>query len=277
MTSNVGTLFDAMAADYDVLEPWYEHLYARLHAVLRHSFASPTGRRRALDAGCGTGFQAAILADLGWNVHGVDLSAGLLTVARARLPDAALARATLEQLPYPDHAFDAVVCCGSTLSFVDDAARAVAELGRVLRPGGRLLLECEHRFSLDLGWALLSAVSGDYLHYGLRASDVRAALASPRRAPVRLRYPGYGVLTLFTRAHVRELLTAAGLVERRAWGIHCATNLLPSTLLHRARLPRPLAALDRVLRVVDRRLEATPLGRALGNSLVLLAEKAPRG
>jgi SAM-dependent methyltransferase len=277
MTPDVSTLFDAMAADYDVLEPWYEHLYARLHAIVRHSFSAPTGQGRALDAGCGTGFQAAILADLGWNVHGVDLAGRLLDVARDRLPATALARATLEALPYAEDRFDAVVCVGSTLSFVEDPARAVVELGRVLRPGGRLLLECEHRFSLDLGWALLSALTGDRLGYGLRVRDVRAALAAPRRAPVRLRYPGYGLLTLFTRAGLRQRLAAAGLVERRAWGIHSATNLLPSTLLHRARLPRPLAALDRALRVVDSRIEATAAGRALGNSLVLLAEKPPRG
>src|SRR5205823_3152223 len=108
-------------------------------------------------------FQTTRLDDLGWEAHGVDISGGLLAVARQNLPRAGLARATLEMLPYADASFDVAVCCGSTLSFVDDAARALAELARVLRGGGRLLLECEHRPSLDLAWTLASALTGDPL------------------------------------------------------------------------------------------------------------------
>ena len=146
MSPDVARIFDAMAPTYETLEPWYEHLYDVLHAILRRALrpAADGRRHRALDAGCGTGFQAALLEELGYVVHGVDISAGLLAVARARLPDAALARATVEALPYADGAFDAVACCGSTLSFVDDPGRALGELARVLAPGGRLLLEHGH-------------------------------------------------------------------------------------------------------------------------------------
>ena len=85
MSSTVADIFDAMAATYDDLEPWYEHFYARLHAILRAELGQVPPAGRALDAGCGTGFQSAILTDLGWTTHGIDLSAGLLAVARQRL------------------------------------------------------------------------------------------------------------------------------------------------------------------------------------------------
>jgi SAM-dependent methyltransferase len=273
MASAVAQLFDAMAPTYDDLEPWYEHLYELLHAILREAIGrAPTAGARALDAGCGTGFQSALLSGLGWQTHGVDVSAGLLAVARRRQPDAALALGSVEALPYPDARFDAVVCCGSTLSFVDDPARALSELGRVLRPGGRLLLDCEHRPSLDLAWMLASALTGDALGYGVPAGEAWRALASPRR--LRLAYPGYGLLWLFSRRELNAMLRTAGLVPVRAWGLHGVTNLIPSTVLHGQRVPRTLGPAYRALRRLDAALIDTPPARALANSLVVLAERA---
>ena len=261
-----------MAPTYEALEPWYEHLYDVLHAILTSELRPPADgcRRRALDAGCGTGFQAALLGELGYAVHGVDLSAALLGLARARLPRAALARASLETLPYPAGVFDAAACCGSTLSFVDDPAGALGELARVLRPGGRLLLECEHRFNLDLGWAAASALGRDALGYGLSLRDVRG-LARDGVWPA---YPGYGRLRSFTRAELDALLRAAGLAPERTWGLHAVTNLIPSTVLHRPRLGRPLARLSRALRALDRALAGSALARCTANSLVVLARRA---
>lgn len=273
MPSAVARLFDAMAPTYEELEPWYEHLYAVLHRILRESIGrAPAAGGRALDAGCGTGFQSALLTELGWDTHGVDVSAGLLAVARRRLPGAAFALASVETLPYPDARFDAVVCCGSTLSFVDNPARTLAELGRVLRPGGRLLLDCEHRPSLDLAWTLASALAGDALGYGVTAREACRAIAAGRR--LRLTYPGYGPLWLFTGRELTAMLTAAGLAPVRAWGVHQVTNLLPSTLLHRPRLPRGLAGAFRALCRLDAHLVTTAPGRAFANTLVILAERA---
>ena len=273
MTSAVAQLFDAMAPTYDDLEPWYEHLYAVLHGILRETIGpAPPGGGSALDAGCGTGFQSALLTELGWDAHGIDVSAGLLAVARRRLPAASFALASVETLPYPDARFDAVVCCGSTLSFVDDPARALTEMGRVLRPGGRLLLDCEHRPSLDLAWTLASALSGDTLGYGVTAREAWQALIAGRS--LRMVYPGYGPLWLFTRRELSAMLAAAGLTPVRAWGVHGVTNLLPSVLLHRQQVPRTLAAAFRALCRLDARVIGTAPARALANSLVILAERA---
>jgi MPBQ/MSBQ methyltransferase len=273
MPSAVARLFDAMADSYHGLEPWYEHLYDALHAILRQAIGpAPAGGGRALDAGCGSGFQAARLAELGWQPYGVDISAGLLAVARREVPAALLTLGSVEALPYPSARFDVVIAAGSTLSFVDAPARALVELGRVLRPGGRLLLECEHRPSLDLAWTLGSALIGDPLGYGVGAGEAWRALTA--RGAVRQPYPDYGPLWLFTARELRRLLAAAGLRTVRAWGLHAVTNVLPSTVLHRARLPRPLAAAYRGLRRLDAALAPTAPARALANSLVVLAERA---
>jgi SAM-dependent methyltransferase len=277
VSDTTARFFDAMAATSDELEPWYEHLYTRLHRVLRATLAPAPPGARALDAGCGTGFQTAIVADLGYRAHGLDLSAGSLAVARARLPTARLVRGDLLGLPYRDATFDTVVCAGSTLDFVDEPGRAIAELGRVMRPGAILLLEVERRFCLDLGWTLLSSVTGDALAYGLRPAQAWALLTHPPREGVWLDYPGYPRLRLFTDRELRALLGRAGLRIERAWGIHAVTNLLPSTLLHRPRVPAGLRLLYRALCVADGAVGGWPAVRALAAHVVVLARKGPPG
>lgn len=275
MTSEAARLFDAMAGAYEELEPWYEHLYARLHAILREVLAPPPGsaRPRALDAGCGIGFQAEVLGDLGYETHGVDIAPRLLALAHDRLPGTSLVRGGLEALPYADASFDAVTCCGSTLSFVEAPARALAEIGRVLRPGGLVLLECEHKWSLDLAWALASALTGDALGYGVSIREAWRPVARPFREGFVAEYPGYGALRFFTLTELDAMLTAARLTRRSVWGIHALTNLIPSTVLHRARLGRPLAGLFAMLCRTDALLARTGLGRRIANSLVILAQR----
>jgi SAM-dependent methyltransferase len=278
VTTDPATPFEAMAASYDELEPWYEHLYAILHDLVRTRLAPSAegGSLRALDAGCGTGFQTAILLALGYRTCGIDLSAGMLDIARRRHPAARLARGDLEALPWRDATFDVVVSCGSTLSFVARPARALDEIGRVLRPGGRALLEVEHRWSLDLVWRWLSSVMGDPLGYGATAVEARAAFARPLRDGIWMDYPGYPRLRLFTWSELTRLLGAAGLSPAWTWGLHSVTNVIPSTVLHRPRLGRALGACYRGLCALDRVLAATFAGRSLANSLVVLATKPDR-
>jgi MPBQ/MSBQ methyltransferase len=275
VTTDPAPAFDAMAASYDELEPWYEHLYVVLHDLVRTMLARPAdaGSRRALDAGCGTGFQTAILLAQGYQTSGLDLSAAMLHVACHRHPAARFMRGNLETLPCRDSAFDVVVSCGSTLSFLERPSLALREIGRVLRPGGRALVEVEHRWSLDLIWRLLSSAVGDPLRYGVTAAEARAAFAPPLGAGITMAYPQYPSLRLFTRAELGGLLADAGLAPVRAWGVHSVTNLIPSTVLHRPRLGPVTAAGYRALRALDRALAATGVGRSLANSLIVLAAK----
>jgi SAM-dependent methyltransferase len=182
----------------------------------------------------------------------------------------------LAALPWRDETVDLVVSCGSTLSFVQDPGRAVSELGRVLRPGGRLLVEVEQRWSLDLVWRLASSIVGDPLAYGATPAEARRAFARPLTQSIRMDYPGYPRLRLFTRRELDGLLAEVGLTPVRWWGIHSVTNLIPSTLLHRPRLGAALARLYGALTRMDRRLAGTGTGRAVANSLVVLARKRER-
>jgi SAM-dependent methyltransferase len=101
--------------------------------------------RRILDAGCGSGPLFAALRDRGATVTGFDKSTGMLEVARRRLgPDADLQVADLGRpLPFPDGAFDDVIA-SLVLHYLEDWTAPLAELRRVLRPGGRLIASVDH-------------------------------------------------------------------------------------------------------------------------------------
>jgi 2-polyprenyl-6-hydroxyphenyl methylase / 3-demethylubiquinone-9 3-methyltransferase len=99
---------------------------------------SPQGRS-LLDVGCGGGILAEDFARLGCQVTGVDPSAPSLDAARQHAEQAGL-RITYRQsggeaLPFGDATFD-IVCCCDVLEHVDDVDAVIAEIARVLRPGG---------------------------------------------------------------------------------------------------------------------------------------------
>ena len=123
--------------------------------ALEQSFVWPIldtiPRGRALDGACGTGRHARYLADLGHEVVGVDVTAGMLDRARTNVPEANFIEADMREIPCEDQAFDAVVCA-LALAHLEDLSPPVAELARVLRSGGRMVISVLHPFQALLGW-----------------------------------------------------------------------------------------------------------------------------
>jgi SAM-dependent methyltransferase len=141
---SIGSRWEAHAAW------WQEHFTGGADAeyteqILPMAAAHLAGATDVLDVGTGEGQVARVAAsEVGaGRVVGVDPVWAQLSVARDRGPGPAYARATAGALPFPPAAFDAVVAC-LVFEHIDDADAALAEVGRVLRPGGRFLFFLNH-------------------------------------------------------------------------------------------------------------------------------------
>ncbi|MDG4831234.1 class I SAM-dependent methyltransferase [Solwaraspora sp. WMMD1047] len=133
---------------HDVLSEWYAKNLAGLlesmpvERAMLDMFAELTlavGVEVA-DVGCGTGRLLPYLAGRGLSPRGVDLSPGMIEVARRDNPGFGYEVADLRELPFEDASLAGVVCWFSLIYLApDDRDRAFAELARVVRPGGYLV------------------------------------------------------------------------------------------------------------------------------------------
>ncbi|BDG02233.1 class I SAM-dependent methyltransferase [Anaeromyxobacter oryzae] len=124
--------FDVAAESYDRYIGRYSRALAPRFLAFAGVSAGPV-----LDVGCGPGSLTAVLAArLGASsVAAVDLSEPFVAACRARVPGADVRRASAEALPFADAVFGAALS-QLVLSLVPDAGRVVAEMARVVRPGG---------------------------------------------------------------------------------------------------------------------------------------------
>jgi SAM-dependent methyltransferase len=138
---HVTRTYDALAADYARLFPGTEPEAALDLAMIDHllTLAGPTPR--VLDAGCGTGRMARHLTDRGARVTGLDLSPGMLAMARRDHPDIGTVVGSITHLPYADGSFDAALYWYSTIHSPDaDLPRIAGEAAGVVRPDAPVLV-----------------------------------------------------------------------------------------------------------------------------------------
>lgn len=153
----------------------------RAEQPLVHDALADVQPGRALDAACGTGRHTAHLVASGHNTVGVDRSEAMLAVARRKVPQAEFRTGDLLRLPLGDRTVDVAVCA-LALTHLPDPAPAIAELARVVRTGGRIVLSDAHpAFVLLQGQALFPRENGlafvrNYPHLHSRYLDAFARL-----------------------------------------------------------------------------------------------------
>ena len=185
-------------------------------AVLHAAGAGPG--TRLLDVGCGTGLTLVLAQQRGAIPAGLDISPGLLGIARERLPAAVLREGDMEFLPFGDDSFDAVTGVNA-FQFAGDPRQALREAARVTRPGGRVVASLFAAPERSQGTVVHEAMSAlipperaaDHAPYALSApGNLEAALADAG-----LRVTDHGEVVCHWRyasmdEAVRALLCSAG-------------------------------------------------------------------
>lgn len=174
---------------------WYRGLRLFLAAELA-SVGFPGRRGTVLDAGCGTGGNLAWLGELGYRrLVGCDAAAEAVAYCRQR-GLAEVSRGDVNRLPYPDGAFDLVLCVDVLECAGAEPETALRELGRVLKPGGYLLLvvaafdflrsehdravDCVRRFTQPQLRELLTTLPATVVHLRYRFGWLFPAIAVHR-------------------------------------------------------------------------------------------------
>jgi ubiquinone/menaquinone biosynthesis C-methylase UbiE len=159
----------------------YHALVDDLEVELCHRYGEG---KEVLECGCGTGLILERIQRYAARAVGIDLSPGMLALARSR--GLLVHEGSVTKLPFDDASFD-VTCSFKVLAHVPDIGRALAEMARVTRPGGVILAEFYNPWSLR-GIAKRFGPAGRISHR-TRESAVYTRFDSPRVVP-RILPPG---------------------------------------------------------------------------------------
>lgn len=127
-----------------------ENYWFRRHEVVYRRLVDRCVGRDVLEAGCGEGYGAALIAEVARSVIGLDYDESAVAHVRARYPRVDMRHGNLAQLPLPDRAVDVVVNF-QVIEHLWDQGQFVAECARVLRPGGVLLMSTPNRITFSPG------------------------------------------------------------------------------------------------------------------------------
>lgn len=158
--------YDAVAQDYD--EHFRDELAGKpLDRAMLSLFAELVQVRSGpvIDAGCGTGRNTAFLHGLGLDVSGIDLSSGMLAVARRNHPELGFSEGSMTDLDIPDASLGGIAAMYSTIHVPSELLPGVfAGFQRVLAPGGQALVvfQAGDEPPLHLDEAFGHAVSLDF-------------------------------------------------------------------------------------------------------------------
>jgi ubiquinone/menaquinone biosynthesis C-methylase UbiE len=216
----------------------------KIEELIDRELAGWPAGRRALDVGCGTGFNVSRLMARGFDVSGVEPAPGMRARAEAANPGAKILDGDAENLPFPDASFDLVISI-EVIRYLKTPDRALSEMARVLKPGGLAIVTAAPKLSLN-GYALINTVTS------------------------RVKVPTFTRVkhSFMTTRDAEQAALRAGFSRADVHGVF----LGPWHGLGRF-APKALALALRALEPIDDRLSDKPPLRDLANHIVLVARR----
>lgn len=189
-----GDLWGVVAQDWsDLQEPKHEPLF---EVMLNQ--AGVTSGTRFLDAGCGGGSASYLAEQRGAVVSGLDAAASMIEIARKRVPGGDFRVGDIQELPFENKAFDAVIAANS-LQYSEDRITTLRELIRVTTEDGKVVV------------GLFS--TPDKVQYSAIINAVRDTLPEPP--------PGNGPFELSKSGVLEDLMQTAGLTVESSGEVDC--------------------------------------------------------
>lgn len=142
---------------WETVSRGYEEHFARLttqSVIAILDAAKVSSGEQVLDVCCGPGMITAMASDRGAKAVGIDFSATAVQIAASKVPGAEFCEGDAQSLPFNDDTFDAVIC-GFGIIHVPNPHKALTEMRRVLKPGGRVALSTWEAPTQKNGFGLL--------------------------------------------------------------------------------------------------------------------------
>lgn len=171
--------YDDFSRDYERAR--HEGYHALVDELTMSVLAPYARGKRALEIGCGTGLLLSRVAELADEAVGVDLSPGMLSVARER--GLSVVEGSATELPFEDASFD-LAYSFKVLAHVEPIDVALREAARVVRPGGHVIVDVYNRWSLRYLARVISGARA--IGRAHREDDIVTRWDSPREAIARL-------------------------------------------------------------------------------------------
>lgn len=217
---------------------------AKVEDIIERALAGLPKGAKILDAGCGTGFNVSQLSAKGFTVTGIEPAEDMRRRAKAANPKATIIDGDIENLPFEDNSFDALLSI-EVIRYFPDPSRALAECLRVLKPGGVAVISVAPLLSLN-GYALINVVTSRFKVPGL--NHVRQSFMTAGGGSRALRKAG------FKQVEVHGAFVGPWHVLQRV-------------------APKAASFLMRKLEPVDDKISDLPVMRDLSNHLVLIGRK----
>jgi ubiquinone/menaquinone biosynthesis C-methylase UbiE len=156
--------YSKLAKYYDALAPFFLGIGEKAKKRLSREFETGS----VLDVACGTGTLLKMAHDAGLQCYGSDLAEGMIAEAQKKIPTGEFRVASFYELPYPDNAFDNVVETNAVSGVTIDANKVLAEMLRVCKPGGQILIGDYCKAPQETTWTRfmewIGMLIGDYPH-----------------------------------------------------------------------------------------------------------------
>lgn len=130
-------------ADYDDIAKEYaeEFFYDTSDNQYIDAFLQSLDGIKVLDVGCGNGKDCKYISEKGYEVNGIDLSLGMLAIAKEKVPDGKFEIMDIANISYPDNSYDGIISnCSLFHVPSEELPKTLKSFSRVLKPNGKLLL-----------------------------------------------------------------------------------------------------------------------------------------